>query len=291
LEGKAEYLQISRRAMLGAVLKTKENLANMILDLGNYDGMFSTMIYSRVGLNENFLLESGIEDFKITDNEGLEKAYEVLLEHIDLINIHAKDENTAYLKYLESIGFFEENEDVLIDLGYSGTIQNYLHQLTGEKLTGEYFVTTQKVSRVEDENNQLSGYFADKIDPSDNINIVYKYALVLEAFLTSDKGQLICFTEEGGKITPQYKEKSESIEVQIKIMEGISDYISALSIVPVSFIDTDSERLKDISLFTYEYMIKHRLLDDEILNILHLEDEFTGNKTLNIMNILTERCI
>ena len=77
----------------------------------------------------------------------------------------------------------------------------------------------------------------------------------------------------------------------MKIMEGIRDYISALSIVPADFIDTESDRLKAISLFTYEYMIRHRLLDDELLSILHLEDEFTGNKALDIMTILAERGI
>jgi len=291
LKGEAQYLQISRRAVLGAVLKTKENLRNMILDLGNYEGLLSAMLYSRVGLNESFLEESGIEDFEIKEREGLEKAYELLVGHIDLINEHAKDENSAYLGYLDSIGFFEGSEDVLIDLGYSGTIQNYLHQLTGEKLTGEYFVTTEKVQRVESENNVLHGYFANKIDPADNCNIVYKYALVLEAFLTSDKGQLICFSDKKGKMTPQYKEKHASIEVQDQMMDGIRDYISALSIVSPDFIDTKSERMKAIALFTYEYMIKHRLLEDEVLSILHLEDEFTGNEALDIMTILTQRGI
>lgn len=291
LKGKIEYLQISRRAMLGAVIKNEKNLRHMILDLGNYDGMFSNILYSRVGLDEAFLSESGIEDFRINDHDDLEKAYTLLVEHIDLINEHAKHENKAYISYLDSIGFFEENEDILIDLGYSGTIQNYLYQLTNEKLIGEYFVTTKKVTHVEDENKILKGYFADKIDFSDNCNIVYKYALILEAFLTSDKGQLICFTEEEGKMIPQYKEKTESIEVQEKIMDGIRDYISALSIVPSDFIDTENERLKAISLFTYEYMIKNRLLDEELMSIFHLEDDFTGNKALDIMTILTERGI
>ena len=291
LKGEAQYLQISRRAMLGAVLKNEENLKNMILDLGNYNGMFSSLIYSRVGLDAIFLSESKIEDFKIKDQHGLEKAYSLLLEHIELINEHSKQENEAYMHYLESIGFFEESEDVLIDLGYSGTIQNYLHQLTKKKLIGEYFVTTQKVTRVEGKNNVLNGYFADKIDPSDNMNTVYKYALILEAFLTSDKGQLICYTEEEGKIIPQYKEKTESIEIQSKMMDGIRDYISALSIVPSNFIDTENERLKAISLFTYKYMIQNRLLDEELMSIFHLEDEFTGNPALDIMTILTERGI
>ena len=74
-------------------------------------------------------------------------------------------------------------------------------------------------------------------------------------------------------------------------MEGIKDYISALSIVPPDFIDTENDRLKDIALFTYEYMIMHRLMDDEIRSILHLEDEFSGSKALDIMNILAERGI
>ncbi len=290
-KGKAEYLQISRRAMLGAIMKDEENLKNMIMDLGNYAGMFSSMLYSRVGLDERFLEESGIEDFEIDDENGLEKAYRLLVDHIDLINTHAKEENRAYLAYLDSIGFFEEGEDVLIDLGYSGTIQNYLHQLTGKKLTGEYFVTTEKVKRIESEENRLYGYFADRIDPADNSNIVYKYALVLEAFLTSDKGQLIRFTDQEGEIVPDYKEKHESIEVQNRMMDGIRDYISALSIVSPDFIDLENERIKAISLFTYEYMIMHRLLDDDVLSILHLEDDFTGNKALDIMDILTERGI
>lgn len=291
LEGEAHYLQISRRAILGAVLKNEDNLKNMILDLGNYDGLFSDMLYSRVGLGETFLSQSGIEDFMITDRDDLEHAYTLLVEHIDLINEYAKEENVAYLAYLDSIGFFDESEDVLIDLGYSGTIQNYLHQLTSEKLIGEYFVTTQKVSRIEDDYNTLEGFFANKIDPADNSNTVYKYALILEAFLTSDKGQLISFIKENGTIIPQYKEKKSSLKIQNKIMDGIKDYISALSIVPPDFIDTQSERVKEISLFTFEYIIKNRLLDDELLGLFHLEDEFTGNKDLDIMQILTSRGI
>ncbi|WP_169745653.1 rhamnan synthesis F family protein [Sulfurovum lithotrophicum] len=290
-EGREYYLQISRRAMLGAIIKNEDNLKNMIMDLGNYEGMFSSMLYSRVGLSESFLAESGIEDFEIVDNNGLDKAYILLVEHIDLINKHAEGEHRAYLAYLDSIGFFEENEDVLIDLGYSGTIQNYLHQLTEKKLTGEYFVTTEKVKRIENENIRLHGYFADGIDLADNCNTVYKYALVLEAFLTSDKGQLINFKDEKGKPVPHYKEKHASIEVQNKIMEGIKDYIAALSIVPPDFIDIESERMKDISLFTFEYMIRNRLLDDEVLGILQLEDDFTGNKELDIMTVFAQRGI
>jgi len=289
VNGKSHYLQISRRAMLGAVIKNEDNLKNMILNLGSYKGQFSKMIFNRFGLDSIFLEKNGIEDFEISNDEDMKKAYSILLESIDGMNSYAEKERNAYMSYLKSIDFFDESEDILIDLGYSGTIQNYLNQLTNKKLIGEYFVTTEKVANIEDENNQFNGYFADKIDPADNSDIVYKYALILEAFLTSDKGQLICFIQEKDTIIPQYKNNSKTIETQNKMMDGVKDYISSLSIVPANFIDLDSERVKAMALFTYEYMIRNRLLDEEIMDILYLEDEFTGKKSLDILSLLSER--
>ncbi len=291
-EGEIHYLEISRRAVLGAVKKDKENLKNMILDLGDYDGKLSDMIYSRVGLGTEFLEECDIEDFVISTHEDMEKSYALLADNLDIINEHTRAEQEAFILYLESIGFFDEKEDVIVDLGYSGTIQNYLYQISSKKLVGEYFVTTEKIAKIESEENVLHGYFAHKINPRDiSDNIVYKYALILESYLTSDKGQLICFEEQAGKAIPHYKVKKGSVEVQREITRGIKDYISDLSIVPVDFIDVQSDINKEIALFSFEYMLKYRKLNEELLSIFHLEDEFTGNKELDIMTILAERGI
>ncbi len=290
MQGESLYFEISRRAILGAVKKDKENLKNIILDLGSYDGNFSDMIYSRVGLNIEFLEECNVEDFYISTQKDLEESYDILLSNIDIINEHSSIERKAFNLYLESIEFFDEKENIIIDLGYSGTIQNYLYQLTNRYLVGEYFVTTEKVEKIESKENVINGYFAHKINPSDiSKNIVYKYSLILEAYLTSNKGQLVCFEEDDGRIIPQYKSKKDNINTQREITNGIKDYISDLSIVPVDFIDTKSEECKDISLFTFEYMLKHRHLNDELLSMFHLEDEFTGIEKLDIMTILNQR--
>jgi len=290
MEGKSLYLEISRRAVLGAVEKNKENLRNIILDLGPYDGNFSNMIYSRVGLSEEFLEECNIEDFYISTHKDLEKSYDILFENIDIINKHSLMERKAFNLYLESIEFFDEKENIIIDLGYSGTIQNYLYQLTNRYLVGEYLVTTDRVENIESEENIINGYFAHKINPSDiSENIVYKYSLILEAYLTSNKGQLVCFEENDGDPIPRYKTKKDSIDIQIEITKGIKDYISDLSIVPVDFIDTKSNECKDISLFTFEYMLKNRHLNDTLLSMFHLEDDFTGIEKLDVMTILNQR--
>lgn len=289
IEKEIEYLIISRRAMLGAIEKDEENLKHIIMGLGNYTGLFSTMIYHRLGLTKDFLDECAIRDFRIVDEIGLEKAYTILSNHLQELNQHNREEKEAYLNYLDSVNFSKEQNNVLIDLGYSGTIQKYLHELTGNRLIGEYFVTTEKVKEVEEEDNILQGYFGDKVDFRDNFNVVYKYALVLEAYLTSDKGQLEYFQKTNNLPTPIYKQRVENIGTQKKITEGIKQYIETLSIIPADFFDCTDQETKNISLFTFDFILKHRLISNELIEMLSLEDDFTGNRNLNILDILNER--
>lgn len=289
-EGELHYLEVSRRALLGAVEKSEENLKKMILDLGDYRGMLSDMLYSRMGVPKECLEACGIEDYEIETSKDLGKAYEEMVKHLDAINDYSQGEREAFDLYLRESGFYNAKELVVVDLGYSGTIQNYLHEFSKQQIIGEYFVTTAKVESVEKATNILHGYFGNKIHPHDiNENTVYKYSLILEAYLTSDRTQLLRFEKNGDDVKPLYKPGKQNIDVQREITRGISDYLRDLSILPVGFFDHDSDRIKEISLFPFEYLVKNRHIGDEVNSILHLEDDFTGNNKLDIMSILEER--
>jgi len=280
------YLLISRRAVLGAMRKNEKNLKELMVDLGHFDGWLSQLIETRLGLSSQFLDARGIKDFKIDNDSDLNRAYNLLKEHIDAINLSTKQEQESYLYYLKSIGFFDETQDVLVDLGYSGTIQNYLHQLSQKELIGEYFVTTNRVQKHQSPSNQFHGYFGNDIILGDYRNIIYRYSLVLESYLTSNQGQFVSFDE---KNRPQFKSNAPSIETQIEITKGIKDYIYDLSIVGVEALDTQSLKVKELSSFLFGYVIQNRLIGSDVESILHLEDDFTGNAQLNILNIYQER--
>jgi len=286
LQKAPHYLLISRRAVLGAVEKNAQNLEDMILGLGAYEGTFANLIKSRLGLEEEFMEQCGIQDFTIKGQRDLQKAYQVLLTHLEIMNQYAQKERKNYEAYLERIGFFEEAENVVVDLGYSGTIQNYLHQLSQKPLVGEYFITTDKVELIEREDNQMSGYFANRIDRRDKHNIAYRYALVLEAYLTSNQGQLINFADN---IQPQFKSDTNDITIQQEITQGIKAYMDTLAVVDVGFIPTEEAKIKEIALFMFEYTVKNRLLDTQMKSLLRIEDDFTGNKTLDILQVFDER--
>jgi len=281
-----QYLLASRRAILGAMNKDEKNLKELIVNLGDFDGLLSQLIETRLGLPNQFLDDCGIKDFKIGSDKDLERAYNLLKEHTDTINLHTNKEQKSYQYYLDSIGFFDEDEDVLVDLGYSGTIQNYLHQFSKKELIGEYFVTTNRVRKYQSPSNQFHGYFGHDNALGDYHNIIYRYSLVLESYLTSNQGQLVAFDE---KNQPIFKPNAPSIEIQKEMTRGIKEYINDLAIIGVEALDTKLPILKELSSFVFGYVVKNRLIDSDIQSILYLEDDFTGNPQLNILDIYKER--
>jgi len=285
---KQKYLLTSRRAIFGAAVKNEENLKNMILNHINFSGSFSQLIFSRMGVGIDFLTHCKISDFQIHNKKGLEKAYALLVQNIDTLNEYTSLEHERYMHYLDEIGFLDKTyDDVIVDIGYSGTIQKHLYDLCDKKIFGEYFVTTQKVKDIESKDNKLSGYFGDKISLEYYENIINKYSLVLEAYLTSDKGQFLFFDADN---TPVYKTDSNPITIQKEITNGIKDYITALDMVDFDFFE-ESDALKEISLFHFEYILKNRNIDQRLQEIFYIEDDFTGQKKLNILDILTQRGI
>ena len=290
IEGKSRYLEISRRAVLGAVEKTPENLKHIVKELGEYKGRLSGMLSSRVGLGDEFMRKGSIDDITISLPGDGDRVCEILLEHIDVLNEEAHEERKPFLEYLNDLGFLSEERAVLVDLGYSGTIQRYLHDLTGVSMYGEYFVTTLKSADFEHSDSLMNGYFGNRVDPFGNIrNIVFEYSLVLEAYLTSNRGQLMKFEKRGKEIVPIYKVEENRLGVREDITRGIIDYIESLSVVPVDFFDHDSDKAKDIAMFIFEYITRHRLFDEDVLSILSIDDDFTGNEELDIVSILRSR--
>jgi hypothetical protein len=285
------YLLISRRAVLGAVKKTPLVLNNILFELGTYNGTFSNLIFHRFGIDKVFLYDCEIEDFEISTIKDLEKAEELLNKHIDIVNQYADIEREAFLQYLDSIKFMDNRESVLVDLGFSGTIQNYLYQITGQKLIGEYFVTTDKVIKIENSENILKGYFADKIDYSHNLNdnVIFRYSLILESYLTSNEGQLLKFKKSGHTVSPVFKEEINDISIQQEITEGIKGYFYELDMVEYDFLEYDTSYLKELSTFMFEYIIENRLLNERLESMLWIDDDFTGVERLNILDILKDR--
>lgn len=272
---KTEYLLTSRRSTFGAVRKNEEVIEHLCYGLRIPLGemTFSSLLINRLGIDLSILRGKGskIEDFLIESRQDIDRAYSILIENMDIINEHTASEYNSYISYLHEIGFFDNKEIVLVDYGYSGTAQTNLYRLTNRPIVGEYFITTNKVSQYESEENKYFGYFEDKIDPYNTTNPLYIHMLVFESIFTSDKGQLLFFDKNG---KPVFDTDTKDISLNKHVIQGIKDYIYQITkINPLIFYEIDANT-KDKSLVLYKYFLKYSLLDDNLNDIFVVEDKF-----------------
>lgn len=106
----------------------------------------------------------------------------------------AERERQAYVAYLRSEGLFDDTQRIgLIDIGYSGTMQRKIQEMTGRKYDGLYMLT----------HNYVLHHFRDEsfeawLEDFDSQRAAYRHAFndhipLLESLLSSPAGSLLCF--------------------------------------------------------------------------------------------------
>ena len=195
-------------------------------------------------------------------------------------------------EYLKTQHFFDSQNSALVDLGYNGTMQKYLYQLSNKPLKGYYFITTDKTKEWESSQNQSFACFGNKIKPDGNA--ILKYSLFLEAWLTSKDGQLIKFENKASseEIIPVFKPKEGSkqyFSINEEITKGVKAYIQDMleSLLTLDAFDLSVENLNQY----YEAMVNNDVWDQFSRKIFHIEDDFCGNNKVDIIDLYKSRFV
>ncbi|MBR3745390.1 MAG: hypothetical protein IKN27_00325, partial [Selenomonadaceae bacterium] len=228
------------------------------------------------------------DDSVLFENHSEELVEKIIDENADRILAHAADERENFKKYIENLGGTLDNVGV-VDMGYSGTIQYYLQQLTEKNFTGYYFATSSANRFGRYAEKFMRGCFTENDDYQYTRSAIYQYQLLFESILTAPDAQLQNFDEDGKPIfgTPEpgqtyFKEIGE-------VHEGIKDFCrdvteifgDILLRVPVDekFVDAWVRSfVKDKQIIAPE-LRKIFTLDDEYCNTFHgnaLELYFSG---------------
>lgn len=227
----SEYLLASRRAASVASFKNVNELYDL-LDIP-YKGTIKDFVFVRYGL----VLDNSKYNQKIelpNDREILKKIIE---EVADQILENAQSEKLAYLAYMENLSVKNSENLAIVDMGYAGTIQHYLTNLTKTDYNGYYFATNVKNWFTD---NKIHGCFAENEDYGTTKSSLFKYQLILESILTSPDGQLLYFDEN---INPVYGKPGigqANINSLIEVHKGIEDYCKSL-------VETYGDKLFDLN--------------------------------------------
>lgn len=191
----SDYFYASRRAVTVAAIRDIEQ-AKALIKL-RFEGTQKEFFKARFGLElgddtETFLPNDSV----LFENHSEELIGKIIDEHAEEILNHAANERTNFEKYITNLGGSLDKVGV-VDMGYSGTIQFYLQELTGKIFKGYYFATSATNRFGAESIKRMRGCFAENDDYQWTKSAVYRYQLLFETILTAPDAQLKHFDEEG----------------------------------------------------------------------------------------------
>ena len=268
------YFLISRRAISVPTINELNDIKKILFSY--YEGSLKELIYNRLGI----ILPSNVENKYVVCPRDIDSIMDIIKPYENEIIENAKTEKNNYLKYIKSLNLNKGNKNCIIDLGYSGTAQYYLTKLMNENIDGAYFLTSDDLKPLA-LNDKVYSCFNDTIyDDSFSKHPVGKYSLFLEAFLTSNCGQLIKFDDNAN---PIYMNSGDNnINKLTEIYKGIIEFIDDLSNVLNKDI-LDIEINKDFIENQFEKILKNCTFSKDIIDTLKIEDLYCSNdNSLNI---------
>ncbi len=202
-EYEAVYLLASRRCMSFPSLDTLHSI-----DGGNTLKLFTTPIgvtcandlMERFGYDDLHDLRSAFNDL---DSQGLlhsESAiWKCVVDNEDSILTKAKAERDTLLLYLDAMHFFDDQDIVIADVGWGGSIQNALVKLLGlsgrndQKLHGMYLGVADQVAHAHFKTGYL--FQGDKSQFGDFLNL-------MELITSSPKDGVVRVAKVDGRYEP-----------------------------------------------------------------------------------------
>lgn len=216
---KAVYLEISRRAIMGASVSCKED----IYDLARfpYDGTVQDFFRDRFGVRVEDVTYENVLMADIQKDE--KKLFGMLNRYMPEIDCSLKCEQKGYRKYFESMNI--GNNFAVIDSILYGNTQYYLGKFLGKRTKGYYFSVCLEANNRCIADNEMKGCFQKKTDCSGRDTAVFRYASILEAFFTSPEGMLINIKESGEKNYAERMTNQMKFEVRRKMQKGVLHFI------------------------------------------------------------------
>ena len=277
-DNRVKYFLISRRAITVANIQNKEDIMKIFNT--NYKGSIKKLFYHRLGVYLD-----NIDDIEVccpSQNNIVKKYIE---DNFEIILNNSRKERENYLRYIDKKINNTDSKILVVDLGYSGTSQYELSKLINKKIDGAYFIVSDNLKPLSLGCKVFSCYNDVIYDNSFDKNPLGRYSLILESFLTSPDGQLVCFKENSFPKFLYESKKGEIIKLLDKIYEGIINFIDDyLSINNKNINEIDIN--KKFLVYIFQQFIESKKFNEEMVKTFKVEDLYCGNNILDVMSQL-----
>jgi hypothetical protein len=250
-----------------------------------FEGSLQKLLVARFGFTLEQVMAVFSEETLQTDwqlpqqRENLENLFE---QHIADLDDLVSGSKKAYLSYLASIGISSNRSVLLLDVGYSGTIQKLLSRLLLADINGLYFIATKKGRhQVGDNVASMSSVFKSGVKMGDGHTMLDR-SLFLESLLTSPNGQFVDLTlertngEEGYSFFYSRRAYTQQSFHELNVV-----FDGAQQAVVDAFKNKVRYTVSEIDMFYEQYVRKRNMLPRASWPLFDVDDAISGNANVD----------
>lgn len=303
---KSHYLLCSRRAVNLSKIRDESG----IIDLLNVDyaqTSIAHLLNARFGLKESDIDPAVLKQYDFTGDSRINAKHrtvlkEILLAHQSKIFAVAERERDHYLQYLQGEGVLDNGNIAIVDIGYAGTMQESLYELTDrqKEIQGYYLMTfRQAMQRIENNGLSAKGYLANFVDRHDTYHPFCKFVPLYETLFSNTETSFIKMDKDwNGVMRPVHMNRFPQEEIRetvvTRIHAGALQFIETCSTVMGSWIyKLDIEPNKSMRVLDRYFSAPHPV-DAKIMCGVVFEDAYGGaglKIILPKLNELNKGCV
>ncbi|AUV32489.1 hypothetical protein C2U48_18300 [Escherichia coli] len=303
----SHYLYCSRRAVNLAKVKTVDD----IIDLANVDYannvQLSLLLKNRFNIEISEIPTEVLAKHSLTLDSRLKsndpsKLQSLLIDIQDVIIDLSATERRNYLEYLNAEGLFSEGKVSIVDIGYAGTMQQSLFQLSErKKAIGGYYLITfrQALKRVVSNELDIKAFLAEFVDRHDTYHPFCRHVPLYETLFSSTETSFVKMGKDwNNQLTPIFMPRTDVEEKREKVVEDIQkgalSFINQVSTILGNRLATiDVEPNKSLRVLDFYFTNPHPR-DAKIFSGVMFEDAYGGARYKTILpldNSIKSECV
>ncbi len=232
-------------------------------------------IYSTEELEQQWILPEQLTELEV-----------VFSSKIHALDKLVKDSRMAYLDYLSSLAINCTDDLIMLDVGYSGTIQKLLTKMLDKNTNGLYFIATKEGEHhIYGNQAQIRSVFKQGVTMGDGYTMLDR-SLFLESLLTAPEGQFIDIAKTSEySLQPfiflfgRHANTQRNFHELNRLMQGAEDAICYAFKHQVRYSPEEIEMIYE------QYAYKRNLLPSASWSLFDVDDAISGNGNVNPLQL------
>lgn len=197
----SRYFMASRRVCHAASIKRFEDVL-AVAEVDHFPMTLRDFLAARFLLSDEAIAELPVSADEleriIVDSKNDEGMRRVLSDCREPILTRCADHAAIYRAYLVETGI-DQPGAALVDIGYRGTSQRVISELTGRRIDGLYLISWPEISRLLGRGLRYDTFLSSQGDAKDPL---VKYVQILELLCSATHGSIASFERRGDRIYP-----------------------------------------------------------------------------------------